>query len=258
MIKNKKTLLYVVISLVVLYFIVSIIVSIPKTSKYEKTVFIGSNTKINLKDGNINIYNENSELDKLKAKIYFKGDFVDGYISSKKSESSEENIYVAYNEDMNLLLQESALIAYTDNLSIKVKDYNKMDGEDLEEVYKMANSNNITISKNALIDYYKIGCFEDSSSEKEYVYSVGLIEDGTNYDSLVFIKKSSKYILLDRSYSENNTVSNIRLYFSGLIDLNNDNNYEYVIKNAQGEYGTSTYELYNFIKDSFTKIGGDN
>ena len=50
MIKNKEILLYFVILLVIFYFIISIIFGFYKKNTYSGTVFLGSSTKVTVKE----------------------------------------------------------------------------------------------------------------------------------------------------------------------------------------------------------------
>ena len=54
-----------------------------------------------------------------------------------------------------------------------------------------------------------------------------------------------------------NTVNIKKLYYSVLIDFNNDNNYEFVVSKMMSEYGPTYSEVYSFDGTEFTKIGGE-
>lgn len=257
MIKNRKGILILVILFSILYFVFSAIYTAPNKNKYEKTVFLGSNTKVNVKDGNIIVYNKDIELEKLEVKVYFDKEFVDGYISSEKSETSTiENTYVIYDKNMDSLLQESDLIAHTKDLTLKIKDINKINITNLDDVYKFTKSNNIDLSGDIEIDYIQVTNFDlDDDNKDEKVYSVGLYGE-SQYISFVYMERNDKYILIDKVIS-NNSTANVRLYFSNLIDFNSDDFYEFVINKIMTEYGPNYYELYNFNGSKFIKIGGE-
>ena len=255
MIKDKKRLLILVVFLVVLYGLISIIISI--FSEYKNIIFIGSSTKVSVKNGNINIYRDNAKLIKQKVKIYFKDEFIDAYISSQKSENAGiENLYVAYNENGARLIPEKELIAHTDDISIKFKNITTKESDSLSEIYNFAKSNNISIKESTNLDYLEISNFDyDDDGKDEYIYSFGLIED-SDYESYIIMKKDNNYILIDSEKSSYD-VDYKRFYFLGLIDFNNDGDYEFVIRKLMSEYGPDYYELYNFDGNEFTKIGAE-
>ena len=253
MIKNKKGLLILVVFLIVSYLIVSIIV--PKLKEYKNTIFIGSNTKVSVKDGNIKIYEDNTKLMNQKVKLYFKKEFVDAYIFSKQGISSSlENVYLAYDKKGTSLLLENELIAHTNDISIKIKDSNTKASDKLNDVYNFAKFNNIILSENIELDYLNISTFDyESDGEIEYIYSVGLIENN-NYKSYIFFKKGNEYILIDSEESSYDS-DHKKFYFLNLIDFNNDSNYEFVVTKSMSEYGPDNHYLYNFDGNEFTKIG---
>lgn len=255
MFKNKKIIFILVILLILLYFIINIVVTIPKKGKYTNTVFLGSYTKVTIKNGNINVYNEDTEISKLDVKIFFKNKFIDGYIFTTEEATGVMNYINAYNFDGKFLILDSTLIAHTKDISIKIKGNNKNENNSLDEVYQFAAANKITLSNNIVLDYSNITNFDiDDDGKEEYIYSIGLIEDAENYMTFVFMKKDNKYILIDSDKGTYNELPNTSYRFFNLIDFNNDDNYEFVVEKIMSEYGPVYYELYNFNGNSFTKI----
>ena len=125
----------------------------------------------------------------------------------------------------------------------------------MDEMYGFANSQNITLSQDIILDYMEISNLDvDSDGKEEYIYSVGLVEDAEEYISLVFMKKDDRYILIDREDSEYQGMPNQNLRFFNLIDFDNDGNYEFVVSKLMSEYGPDYYQLYKFNGNSFTNI----
>ena len=259
MIKNKKTIFILLISLIMFYLIISIIFFVPIGKNYNRPIFIGSSTKVYIKDKKISIYNEDKKIRKQKTKIYFRDEFIDGYlVSDADSSTGVENNYFAHTDNGDLLSFNNCLIAHTKDISIKIKPNNRIDSSDLEDVYKFASSNSIILSSNVELSYLYINNIDiDDDGNDEYIYSVGLIDDEDEYKSFVFMKRDNKYILVAREESENSGVNSISLVFNNLIDFNNDDDYEFVVGKFMSEYGPDYYELYNFDGDEFTNIGGE-
>ena len=287
MINNKKILIFVV-SLSMLYFLISIIYIIPRGKKYDKTVFLDSVTKVSLKDGKINTYNEDAKIRKQNVKIYFKGNFVDGYIISGEGTSSGvNNYYYVYSDKNEYYAPKDILIAHTLDVSIDVKDSIQRESTRIDEIIDFINSGIVDLSEYLELDYLSINTIDiDDDGLDEYIYSVGLIESeetesvnvdkeyfedeedeidyteedediNNKYISIVYIKTGDRIILIDNIESEGNIVSFEKLFFSKLIDFNKDGNYEFVVEKMMSEYGPSYYELYNFDGSKFTKIGGE-
>lgn len=256
MIKNRKMILLLTLLLILFYIAIILFPYIFSNKVYKNTVFLGSNTKVSIKNGDIKIYNDDKRIIKQKAKIYFKNKFIDGYISSGDSESSGViNYYYPYNSYGDKLVPENGLIAHTNDLSIMIQETNKENVKDLTELYNFAKENNIILSDNITLDYLDVNIPKDS--ENIYIYSVGFIENESDYSSYVFVNNNGKYILVDKVQSDYDDIQNIRLSFYNLIDFNNDGDYEFVISKMMSDYGPNYYELYNFDGSNFTKIGGE-
>ena len=259
MVKNKKIIFLIIIFLIAFYIILSIILAFPKGKTFNKTVFLGSGTKVSINNGNINVYNEDVEIKRQKVKVFFKGDFVDGYISSNTGESSGiENIYTVTNKDGDYLLPEYTLIAHTPDINIKVKESTVNNSVDYGEFYKFAESNNISLPSEIELDYMKINTLNiDNDNNDEYIYSVGFTKNTSEYASYVFLKNDDNYTLIVSDTTKKEAGRFNRLYFADLIDFNEDNNYEFVVNRWLSEYGPDYYELYSYNGSKFTKIGGE-
>ena len=253
MIKNKKIIIIMIFSFIIIYILISVFFNIPTGEKNQKTVFLGSITKVHIEGNKIKVYNKDIKIKKQKVKVYFNNEFIDAYISvDEELPSGLENAYIITNENGELLLIDN-IIAHTKDMSIRIKEKNKNQSQNLDLIYDYVKS--ISLSKDVVLDYLVINNLDiDDDGNEEYIYSTGLIEDADKYISLVFLKKDDKYILIKRVDSDNDEISNMRLFFMDLIDFNNDNDYEFVVGKMAGEYGVDRYELYNFDGNSFTKI----
>ena len=254
---NNKKLLIFVIAFSLLYILISIIYNLPSGEKFNKTVFLGSSTKIQINGKDITVKNDDTKIKKQKVKIYYKNKFIDGYIFNKNADSSgvDNNYSVVNNNGENILL-DSPLVAHTLDLSIEVLNSETIDYVDIKDVYKFAAEENIELSDSITLNFSNIKEF-DYDGEKIYIYSIGIVEDETNYYSIVFMKKNDKYYLIDRADSEYLDVNRVGLNFFNIIDFNNDGNYEFVVEKMMSEYGPNYYELYNFDGSKFIKIGGE-
>ena len=249
--KNKNILLIVIALCIILYLLIGIIPSFFKGKEYKNTVFIGSSTKVIVNGDILKVSNKNEKIRKQKVKAYFNDEFIDAYIDSEEGDTTGI-IYNIYDEEGNALLTDHALFAYTNDLALKVISKNTNESEDLKEIYSFAQSQNIHLSEDNMLDYMIVNNLDiDSDGKDEYIYSVGLIVDAEEYDSFVFIKDDNTYKLISREESSYDEVSNVRLLFFNLIDFNNDNRYEYVIERIMSEYGPFYYDLYD---NSFARI----
>lgn len=261
MIKNKKIILYAVTFLVVFYIVVTIVLNLPTGKKYKNTVFIGNYTKISVNNNKFDLYYKDEEAAKQKVKIYFKNKFVDGYIYSEKVDfDNEQYNFVVYNTYNEFLSPDGELLAYTNDLSIKVKETTESESKNLSDIEDFLDYEKIKYDSPVEVDYIRINSIDyDDDGTDEKIYSVGLRvgEEGTgNYYSYVYFKKNDNYIMIDQQKTDYNPDYK-RLSFYKIIDFNDDDNYEFVIRKIMSEYGPNYYELYNFNGNEFTKIGGE-
>lgn len=263
MFKNKKGILILVISLVSIYLLNVIIGIIPIGKKYKNTVFIGESTKVNIKDGKIYIYNEDKKITKQQVKIYFKNSFVDGYVTSDQGKSSGvENSYKLYNTKGDSLILNSIYLFTTPDIKISVKKSTTQEIDNIDTINNILVLNNLT--SDVELDYAKIDYLDiDDDKTEEKIYSIGLIKDESDeseeqeYISFVYLEKDGKYVLISKSESDYDGISNVRLSFIKSIDFNNDDKYEIVIERMMSEYGPYYYELYSYGSNKFAKIGGE-
>lgn len=259
MIENKKKILFFVVLLVLIYFAITILLKFPREKKYVGTVFIGSSTKIYINNNDIKISNENDKISNQKVKVIFNNGTVDGYITSTEPDSSGVKYgYVLYDTNGRKISLNSTLVAYTDDMSIKIKEFNKIESTNLTEVYSILKKNNITVSTESKLGYFYITIVDiNNDGIDDYVYSIGLIEDKNKFNSLIITKIDDEYFLVDRVESNYDEISNIRLNFFRMIDLNNDDKYEFVVEKSMSEYGPYYYDVYSFDGLTFNKIGGE-
>lgn len=260
--KNKKILLLLIGILILIYMAITIIPNIFSEKKYSNTAFIGDYTKIYIKNKGIEVRNDNVEIATQRVKVLFKNKLIDGIITSEKTDFDQIDYhYIAYNNEGVYLSPNSALLAFTTDLSIKIKEKTSYNSKNIEEVYDLFQDNKNIDLDNIELDYLNISSFDlTNDGKEESVYSVGLInrnENDSSYYSYVFMKTEDKNILIDKEESKYDGVSNIKLSLYNLIDFNNDGNYEFVVKKSMSEYGPDYYELYNFDGTKFTKIGGE-
>lgn len=259
MIKNKKNIMILILLLVAFYLVITIIFSLPKGKKYKNTAFIGDFTKVEVKSGIINVYNNNEFIDKQSTKFYFKNEEIDGSILTRDSGSNGGDYsYYALDKKGNALDFDLGMFGYTADMDLKFKKTDYAYIKDSNEVREFCKQNNIAIGENTNIEQIVVNNFDvDDDNNNEDIYSVGLIENGNKYISFVFMSKDGKYYLIDQAESDYNSVNGIRFRFTFLVDFNKDDNYEFVVRKSMSEYGPNYYELYNFNGTSFNKIGGE-
>lgn len=252
--KKERVILIIIASLVFLYIAISVIVSHINLNK--NTIYLGTGTRIYIRNNQFVISDKDIKIDKQNVKIYFNKKIIDGYVlTEEESSTGYDNNLHAYSNDGEYLSFYSSLIAYTKDLKVK---FLNIENENIDNISLIKNylvQDDIDINKIQL-DYLTVSTFDlDNDDELELIYSLGLINNN-EYDTIVVMLKDDDYYLLSQESSEYiNDEDVTRLELFGIMDFNNDNNYEFVLIKTVSEYSSNNYELYNFDGNDFIKIG---
>ena len=150
------------------------------------------------------------------------------------------------------------MIAFTKDLPIKFIDIENEYTYDIGLIRKYLIEDDIDMDS-VQLDYLIISTFDlDDDEEFESIYSIGLIENNKDYDSKVIMLKDDEYYIISEEMSEyidDQDVTTLGLL--GIMDMNNDNNYEFVIEESYSEYGPNNYYIYNFDGNDFINIEED-
>ena len=212
MIRNKKGILILVISLVAIYLLIGIISIIPTGKKYKNTAFIGASTKVEVNKGAISVYDEDKKIAKQDVKIYFKNNFVDGYVTSAQNASSGlENAYMFYDKNGDNLITNSIFIATTPDLKIDVKDSKTQEIENIDVINDILALNNLNSIAELELNYAKIDYLDvDNDGIEDKIYSVGIIkenikstiDDADDYETEEFYLDDEEEFYDDESFDE--------------------------------------------------------
>lgn len=250
---NKKRLTIILSIILFILIIVGIIVIINIPKKYKKTIFLGRNTKVSLKDNNLIITTDDEKVKKQNAFIYYNNYVIEGYIlTEEEGSSSYKNNLHAYDMKNRYLVFDPALVAYTKDLNIKFINLNNELIDDFAIIEDYFEINDIDIS-DAEIDYIIDSKFDiDKDGKDKHIYSIGYIIDDNQYYSLVIMKQDNKYYLLSQEISDYSYMEGNKLELTCIMDYDNDNNYEYIISKINEEQ--INFNFYHFDGTKFIKI----
>lgn len=243
----KDNRMKLIVVLLVIFICMSLFVTFKKSGNIA---YIGSNTKILITKDGFTIKNDSKKLNLTKAKIYFNGDFIDGYL--KSDVSNNKVVYNAYDQNGNILRFNDALIAYTGNKEIKVAHLSKLELMEEKDVNNIAKYLYSDEAKLNLFDYsidynnYEKYIYDiDNDGDKEIIYNIDIsVADDKNY-TFVLLYDNDEIKVVDKE-SGNVGPETKKISFTNLIDFNNDGIYEIIIKEKQDEYVNAVYKLYNY------------
>ena len=241
--KKIICLLLLIISFIVLSFI---------NSRNEKVLFLGSSTKIKF-NNKIEIINDNYDFNSKKAKIYYEGSFIDGYIYSEKSKEGSNYLYSFVDETKNILISTDGLIAYTGNIKIDVakhSEYNILSSNERESIKKFLEDNDITsnITNSRCVEYDI-----DGDSKNEIIYSITVVSPNDFY-TIVLLKDDDeiKLVSMENGNIEHPDIKKIR--FSRLIDIDEDKKYEIILKLSSGDDSLTKYKVFKYDGNDISEI----
>lgn len=240
--------------IIVLFVIFLVLFGLILLNRTTNIVYIGNYTKVKIKNDKITIINKNSKVNLTKAKIYFNRDFVDGYIKSNKANiDNKANIYDVYNESGNSLRPAGDIIAYTGKNKIKIANINVVTLElkdDLDLISGfLASDNGNGIELDFSIEYkdYKRVAYDiDKDGDKEYIYSLEVLEGGSETYTYVFLVDDGEIQVINSMKGESNNVKLKKVSFFNLIDFDGDDKYEIVLRVKDGDYGYNKYRIYSY------------
>lgn len=239
----------VLISLIILYLIISLLCNLLASDK--KTVYLGSNTKVYLEDG-IEIEYEGTTLNSKPINYYFNSKSNDGTISSIGNINSTDYHLEVRNTDGKIVNFNEDIIAYTKNVEINVKNTEDMalTSEDKDMIRSFLSSNgyesDIILSSKTRVDLDEDGKYEE-------IYTINY---GSNYSIMILLNTGDNIVIIDKvEYNdEEETEKNIKLF--SFIDFDDDNKYEIVIKENNGDNKPTFYNIYEYVDGSVTELGG--
>lgn len=245
--KKNKTLIIV---LIITYFLISIYFVFIKK---DNTIYLGSSTKIKIKNNNIIMTKENKQISMQKAKVYFDGEFIDGYIRSIYEDYNNSNSFQVLDNNFNLLNSNEGLIAYTGNKKIEIANVQKVTTIKEEEKTKLKSIADENGIEGTLSNFIKIEYNLDSDKEKEIIYSYKLsnIEKDT---TITIIKDKEDYEIIDIESGRPESPGLKQSYFYKLIDFNNDNTYEIVLFQSNGDDSDGEYKIYSYTNGTVINI----
>ena len=236
----------ILIGLIIGYFVVSIICNF--IYKNETVVYIGDYTKVYVDGEKITVKNENYKVDNIEVKTLFDKEFVPSYLFS----TDIDNTYSYYVVDKNKSsLHLADIYAISGNLDIKVYDYlNEITKND--EITKI-NENLPQDKGNLKYTYSEKYIFKNQETNKVNLYAVYASSDTEDY--VIFMVEDNLGIsVLDYS-TINSEVSDGRVVsFNNIIDFNNDDIYEIVLKEKTGDDKPTYYHIYEYDGSEYQEV----
>lgn len=251
--ENNRKIIYLVISIVIIFIVVGIIMLFLSGKKYKNTIFIGNNAKYTIEGGKIVLSTKDEKARKQRVKVFYNNQIIDGYVKTEDEGSSEfkHNIHI-YSKDKELLSNEQNTFAFSKGLSLTIIGINSKYVEELSDMIPIIRQTGIDITT---VDpnYFMVYSFDiDEDKVNEHIYTMGLTYNNTEYYSRVIMEKDGNYYLIAEETSNSDEDDKVSLDLFGILDFNSDGYYEYVVSRDSGEFNEVEYNIYNFDGVAFS------
>lgn len=253
--KGRKKYIIILIILVI-YFVVLFMMFY---NKKEKTISIVVDNyalfNYTKKDKWKNIPLNNDKLDLYNWQNY--NVYIDKSFNGNKYLWFNDKWYI-FNKDKSPINYYGSLFAiHTDfDYSLEPINFEEQNINNYSYVYDVLKDNNIKIDNNYTVNSYLLLDIDNDGTEEEfYTISNSLPIDFTasKYYSFVFMVKNNKvYYLYKDTYDE--MFDACKPYISGILDVDNDKNYEIIVNCGKYSNKGANVNLYKFNKKVFEKV----
>lgn len=247
----------VILIMIVVYFLVFFFLygrDNLKQSKLKTTIIVGDSSVWQLEENrwhNLSSTFSRQDLNWEKFNI-----IIDDKAIGKYSVVYDEKWYL-FDENRSPYNYTGNLIAYQANYKMKLKPFTTNEITDFTTVNKVLTENNLnTTQEFTLSNYIDIDYDGDGSNEKFYFISnVFPIETNPDYIfSIVFMEKNGTIYPIYKSIEKNQSFNGCKPYISAIIDVNDDNKYEFVLSCSKYSVETPIDMLYKFTNNEFKII----
>ena len=225
-----------------------------KQSKLKTTIIVNDSSIWQLEENSwTNITNSTSEKNALNWEEF--NIIIDNKNVGKYAIVYDEQWYL-FDKNRKPYNYTGNLIAYQANYTMKVKDFTKQEITDFTTVNKVLEENNLSTNQEFTVsNYIDVDYDNDGVDERLYFISNAFPID-TNPStifSIVFAEKDNKIYQIYKSIEENRSFNGCKPYLSAIIDVNEDNRYEFILSCSRYSVETPIDMLYQF-KDNEFKI----
>ena len=244
----KKKILILVL-LLIIYIVLSLYLTFINK---ENIVYLGSSTQVIIKNNDLKL-RKSSKIYIKKAKVYYNGFFVDGYIRSIKEKHDGLVRFQSMTSDYQLIKSNEDLIAYTGNLDLDVDESTRstiLSNSEKNRLIEYAKTNNIS---GTLSDYYKSNKDIDKDGKVETIYSYTITGDNKT-TTLTTLLSDDKLLKIDVQSGKTISPSLKRSWFYKYIDFDNDKKYEIVLYQSNGDDSVATYKIYKYQNGNLSII----
>lgn len=223
-------------------------------NKYETTLIVGDNTTWvyrNKRWTNITSESGIHELEWKKYKVFQDNKSLGNYYLW------HDDRWYAFDDDRNAITVDGEFLAYSSNVDVKVLDFKSKQITNESYIYQVLNENGFSESSKFTSEYYTTVDIDSDGVEEDFY----LISNAFPLDfspekifSIVFMVKDGEIYYIYRDIDSYRSFNGCKPYFRTFIDIDGDNNYEFVL--SCGSYSTSeaTDMLYHFVDGEFKII----
>lgn len=253
--KRRYIVLFIILAIFFLIMFLSFGLSNIKEGKYATTILLGDNTVWRYSDRGWLDLKSQSSIDKLnwqKYKVFIDNREVGNYFLW------HDDKWYAFDEKRNAInLENGNFLAYSANFNLKVSDFEMEEISDRTYIDYVLKDNNLDINS-LFTSSGKISLDFDNDNLEEDFYLISNAFSDEFYPetvfSIVFMVKNNEVFYIYKDISENRSFNGCKPYFNSFLDVDNDNNYEFILSCGRYSISEQVDMLYDFSKEEGFKI----
>ena len=251
---NKKVYIVLLVILFVFFIVMFLLFGIDNIKKesYSSTIIVGNSSVFQYQKErwmNIRMKTSLDELSWNTFKVYQDkqelGDYELWY---------SDNRWYAFDHNRNAINTEDSIFAYDGNYDLKINYPEEQQVSNLEYVYQVLMDNNISTSEE-FTSLYRINFDIDNDHIEEEFYIVSNAFT-TGYTpekifSIAFMVKNNSIYPIYQDIRNNNYYDSCKPYYNVFLDVNNDNQYEFILSCGKYSNQEQIDILYQFVENQF-------
>lgn len=252
---SKKIYIVLIIALVVFFVVMFTTFGTKKIreDKYTSTIIVGDDTVWTYSNKqwlNIRSLSSIEKFNWEKFRVYSNNSPVGDYLMWH----DDRDGWYVFDEEKNAIVVDGSLLAINSNYNIKVLEFSEDDNVDMGYVRTVLEDNDLSVSSQ-FTSLYKVDVDFDSDGVEEEFYvmsNVFALDFNPNQlFSIVFMVKNEQIYYIYNNVTRNKSFNSCKPYFNTFLDVDNDNNYEFIL--SCGKYGNSKSVdmLYKFDENAF-------
>lgn len=247
--RSKKTYIILIIILFIFFIIMFLLFGVDniRKNKYETSIIVGEDSVFALRKQKWYNVQKYDDFNWKKYNIYLNNEYFGKYYLWN------DDKWYAFDKEKNPIDLDGSLLGINSNYKVNVYNFKAEDVVDSTYIDKVLSDNEITSSK--FTSKYKVNFDFDNDlvDEDFYVISNAFILDDQpeKIFSIVFMVKDEEIKYIYKDVRKNTSLNGCKPYINSILDIDNDNKYEFILGCAEYSVSKNNIMLYQLKNNEF-------